>query len=51
MGKGDIKTRRGKIAKGSFGVTRPRPTAKSAASTQKAEKPKKSTTKKTASKK
>lgn len=24
MGKGDIKTRRGKIAKGTFGVTRPR---------------------------
>ncbi|MEQ6166352.1 MULTISPECIES: 30S ribosomal protein THX [unclassified Ekhidna] len=24
MGKGDIKTRRGKIAKGTYGVTRPR---------------------------
>lgn len=51
MGKGDIKTRRGKIANGTFGVTRPRPAAKSTASTEKAEKPKKSTTKKAASKK
>lgn len=24
MGKGDMKTKRGKIAKGTFGVTRPR---------------------------
>ncbi|WP_420315936.1 30S ribosomal protein THX [Ekhidna sp.] len=24
MGKGDIKTRRGKISKGTYGVTRPR---------------------------
>ncbi len=28
MGKGDIKTKRGKIAKGTFGVSRPRTSAK-----------------------
>ena len=27
MGKGDIKTKRGKISKGTFGVSRPRPSA------------------------
>ena len=27
MGKGDIKTKKGKIAKGTFGVSRPRPSA------------------------
>ncbi|MCA6073584.1 30S ribosomal protein THX [Fulvivirga sedimenti] len=27
MGKGDKKTKRGKIAKGTFGVSRPRPSA------------------------
>ncbi len=28
MGKGDIKTRRGKIVKGTYGKTRPRPNKK-----------------------
>ncbi len=28
MGKGDIKSRKGKIARGSYGVTRPRTTTK-----------------------
>ncbi len=28
MGKGDIKTRRGKIFRGTFGKTRPRPSKK-----------------------
>jgi ribosomal small subunit protein bTHX len=32
MGKGDIKTRKGKISAGSFGVTRPRLTIKHTAS-------------------
>jgi len=38
MGKGDIKTKRGKIYKGTFGVRRPRPAAKRKAATEAAEK-------------
>ncbi|MEQ8476517.1 30S ribosomal protein THX [Fulvivirga sp.] len=43
MGKGDIKTRRGKIAKGTFGVTRRRADSKkgSAVAAEVKEKPKK----------
>ncbi len=56
MGKGDIKTKKGKIANGTFGVSRPRPTsnkAKAKASAEKAEKKpaKKKATKAKASKK
>ncbi|UII30325.1 30S ribosomal protein THX [Fulvivirga ulvae] len=32
MGKGDKKTKKGKIAMGSYGVTRPRPVSKNTAS-------------------
>ena len=59
MGKGDKKSKRGKISKGSYGVRRPRKKAKSYIATAKpkkktaakkteakAEKPKKATTKK-----
>ena len=42
MGKGDKKSRKGKIAMGSYGVTRPRKKSKSvASSTKKAAAPKK----------
>ena len=34
MGKGDIKTRRGKIVKGTYGKTRPRPNKKKKAEKQ-----------------
>ena len=40
MGKGDKKTRRGKIHIGSYGVKRPRKTAKKAATAKKAKKAK-----------
>lgn len=36
MGKGDKKSRKGKIAMGSYGVTRPRKVAKTAAAPKKA---------------
>lgn len=49
MGKGDRKTRKGKIAMGSYGVTRPRPIKKSntkaAGKTKEASKPKKTAAK------
>lgn len=52
MGKGDKKTKRGKIAKGSFGVSRPRTAATDSTPSEKKEKPeKKKSTKSKASKK
>jgi len=51
MGKGDKKSRKGKIAMGSYGVTRPRKTAKSAtAAGAKKAAPKKAAAKKAAKK-
>lgn len=55
MGKGDKKSRKGKIAMGSYGVTRPRKkkkatTAKKAAPAKKAAAPKKAAPKKAAKK-
>lgn len=50
MGKGDMKTKKGKIAKGSFGVTRPHKKANGGEQPVAATK-KKTTTKKAASKK
>jgi 30S ribosomal protein S31 len=49
MGKGDKKTKRGKIAKGSFGVSRPRSTE--ATPTEKKEKPEKKAAKSKSAKK
>ena len=43
MGKGDQKTRRGKITAGSYGKNRPRKAAKATTVVVKAEKPKKET--------
>lgn len=40
MGKGDIKTKKGKIAKGSFGTVRPKKSAKTTIAAAKAEKAK-----------
>lgn len=40
MGKGDKKSRKGKISQGSYGVTRPRKSSKSAAVPKPEEKPK-----------
>lgn len=51
MGKGDIKTRKGKIANGSFGVTRPRSNRKAEIQTKVFKKSKKTTAKKTETKK
>ncbi len=52
MGKGDIKTKRGKIQKGTYGVRRPRPSAKrkATADVPKVEKKKKAPAKKKTSK-
>lgn len=50
MGKGDKKSRKGKIAMGSYGVTRPRKKATKAASAKSAA-PKKAAAKKAAPKK
>lgn len=47
MGKGDIKTKKGKISAGSYGVSRPRKTKKSATLIE----PKKESTKKSIPKK
>lgn len=38
MGKGDIKTRKGKIVKGTFGVRRPKKTKKASSTTNKKKK-------------
>ena len=51
MGKGDIKTRKGKITNGSFGVTRPRSNRKAEIQTKVSKKSKKTTAKKTEVKK
>lgn len=51
MGKGDIKTKKGKITKGTFGVRRPKKANKNAAPVAKKAKPKKATAKKPATKK